>query len=618
MTDELHHGFSIGAYRVLPREETISGPSGVHHVEPRVMQVLVTLAASQGRLVTRQALLDTVWSDAVVGDEVLSRAVSLLRGYFADERTRPHYIRTIPRRGYELIAPVGSLPEAPPQADPVRKPDPEAARRRRWPAGVALGVLVVAGIVHLLSTADEREPKTLAVLPPDFPASQLEMAFVGEGLADYLIDELSRNRSLNVVARRSSFGMRDTDANVRAIGDQLGARYLVESSLRADGAGLTFSLFLVDTDRGTNVWTTRLQGTVERLSQLQVDAAHALRAALQDELGVAMGKDVPQPARVPDRAYHKYLEARHQWTLRGQLHIARSIALLEEALRIEPNYAAAHLALAQSVALSPFYTSQPLDHQFAEARASVQRALALDASLAADGAALEGFMLTRERRWSEADATLRRALELDPDNVNARYWYSIFLSQLGRYDEALGHMEAAHRLDPVSAAVNDRLALTYLWVGDLERAAARYRVAADLGYTESTQPLSAMMFLVRCGRFADLEQMLLRMGGNPSWVTPVVRGLGDPRDRGAGAEAVDRAGRSDPILNMARFGIWVLYEDPDRAFRDFDPDPKTPYVEVLWIPEASHLRSDIRFAGLLDVLNFTGSNRMLVAAYLTP
>ena len=106
-TSNLLDGFTVGDFQVFPREEKIVGGDSSHHVEPKVMQVLVTLASNAGHTVSRDQILEEVWSDAVVGDEVLSRAISLLRGYFGDERTSPRYIRTVPRKGYELIAEVG-------------------------------------------------------------------------------------------------------------------------------------------------------------------------------------------------------------------------------------------------------------------------------------------------------------------------------------------------------------------------------------------------------------------------------------------------------------------------------------------------------------------------------
>ena len=85
MTGELLDGFTIGPHQIFPREERIVGPDATHHVEPKVMQVLVTLAANAGHTDSRNDFLEQVWSDTIVGDEVLSRAISLLRGYFKDE-----------------------------------------------------------------------------------------------------------------------------------------------------------------------------------------------------------------------------------------------------------------------------------------------------------------------------------------------------------------------------------------------------------------------------------------------------------------------------------------------------------------------------------------------------
>ena len=110
----LSHGFTLGQYHVRPRQEQIQGPEQTYHLEPKVMQVLVTLAEHAQRPVSRDQLLETVWAGTVVGDEVVSRAISLLRGYLQDERKNPRFIRTIPKTGYELIQPVFPLePEVP-------------------------------------------------------------------------------------------------------------------------------------------------------------------------------------------------------------------------------------------------------------------------------------------------------------------------------------------------------------------------------------------------------------------------------------------------------------------------------------------------------------------------
>lgn len=595
MTDHnLLDGFTVGDFQVFPREERIVGDGSSHHVEPKVMQVLVTLAANAGHTVSRDEILEQVWSDTIVGDEVLSRAISLLRGYFGDERTNPRYIRTVPRKGYELIADVGTLVTG------GGKPN-----RTRMYAAIALiaaAAIIAAGIARWWPETPDTD-LTLAVMPLAISGEEGRLGYVADGLADHLITHLTRSPALNVVARRSSFLIRDTDANVRAIGEQLGARYIIEGSLAERGANLLVTMYMVDTELGTNIWTTQLLGPASDLASLQVQAEAAINEALETKLGVKLRTSRSPLGSIPEDAYLKYHEARYQWSLRGELRIARAIALLQEAIALAPDFAAAHMALAQTLAVQPFYSDDPVDEGFVQARASAAKALALDSAMAADAYALEGFMLWRERRWQEAEIQLKKALRLDPDQVNAHYWYSWLLSALGKYDEALHEMQAAWRLNPVSAVLNDRLAVAYLWVNDNANAAARYQTAADLGYLQSTQPTSYILFLRRAGRFVEIAELLVRMGYSQAWVEPFVRGLEKPDTRREGSAAIEAASAAGKVPFELLFGIWVLFEDRDRAFANFDYGPKTIYIEFLWAKETDFLRDDPRFPDLLARLN---------------
>ena len=208
----LSHGFVLGPYLVRPRQEQIQGPERTHHVEPKVMQVLVALAENAQRPVSRDQLLETVWAGTVVGDEVVSRAISLLRGYLQDERKNPRFIRTIPKTGYELIHPVLPLEsEAPGKLPAEGTPKPaiqDAAAEahlpnasaygkrslRRWAAGLAL-VLAMIAAWSLLSTREATTaPATVAVLPFKLNGDADGLPYIREGLADYLINRLIQSR----------------------------------------------------------------------------------------------------------------------------------------------------------------------------------------------------------------------------------------------------------------------------------------------------------------------------------------------------------------------------------------------------------------------------------------
>jgi TolB-like protein/DNA-binding winged helix-turn-helix (wHTH) protein len=597
MSEELLDGFRIGPYKIFPRRQRIEGPKETINIEPKVMQVLVTLAANPKVIISKNEMLDQVWKDTVVGEEVVTRAISLLRKYFNDSVQNPEYIRTLPKLGYELITDVqgGTGTFAPSRKIPL------------FPAlAAALLLVITVGAAMRFWPSSAPTDLTLAVMPLSVSGQDPKLAYMADGLADHLITHLTQSPSLNVVARRSSFLIRDTEVNVRAIGEQLGARYIVEGSLANRESDLLLTLYVVDTELGTNLWTTQILGPDNNLANLQLQAQNALSQGLADKLHINIGGSTTSGSRdIPEAAFLKYHEAKYQWSLRGEPRIARAIGLLEEAINLAPNFAAAHMALAQTVAVQPFYSDDPVAERFTLARASATRALQIDPSLGADAAALEGFLLHRERRWLEAEASLIEALRIDNNHINAQYWYSWLLTDLGKYDQALEHLLIAWDLNPVSALLNDRLAIAHLWVNDLEGAAERYQAAVDFGYLESTQPLSRILFMIRTEQFDQVQALFERMGFADVWVQPLVQGLRDPEARAEGILAVEAAHAAGTIPFEYLFGIWVLYQDVDRAFRDFDSGPKTKYVGFLWAQEAEILRRDARFSALLKSLNLT-------------
>jgi DNA-binding winged helix-turn-helix (wHTH) protein/TolB-like protein len=643
---------------VLPRQEQIQGPEQTYHLEPKVMQVLVVLAEHAQQPVTRDMLLDTVWAGTVVGDEVVSRAISLLRGYLGDERTNPRYIRTIPKTGYELIHPIAPLlpdlaaadeprggletatyaPESraastqrletPAQDAPLPRNSPSdpgisspharsthragepqyrlrPGRRAYWIWAVVPILLV--SIFALSRLRDEPETATVAVLPFNINGDASELSYIREGLADYLINQLSQASNLRVVAKRSSFANFDATIDARGLGSMLGADYIIDGTLDgAQGEQLTATVYLVDTRSGTNRAARRVAWAEADIPGLQHALFDSALAALGKVLRVRFDEQLRPPKPANPAAYRAYLEAKYQWSLRGDARIRRAIGLLQDAIRLEPTFAEAHLALAQALAIEPLYTDRSVAAGFAAARTYAARAQSLEPTFKPDVDALEGYMLKQEWRWPEALNSLQGALEADPDNLMANYWYSMLLSTLGRYQEALKYIEAAHRQDPISPFLNDRLAVANLWLGNMEAAAERYEIATRLGYLESIQPKSLFVFLHRTARFDQLRLLLLRQGYSADWVTPFVEALRQPEQRDAATPVLEAAMTRGEIPEDLRFGIWAFLGDAGRAIAAFQIDPKTPDIEYLWARDSGFLRKHPDFPGLLEKLNLTG------------
>ncbi len=620
----LSHGFVLGPYRVRPKQEQIQGPERTHHLEPKVMQVLVTLAENAQRPVSRDQLLETVWAGTVVGDEVVSRAISLLRGYLQDERKNPRFIRTIPKTGYELIHPVfpleaaapGNLPAEGTPKPPVQDAAAEAhlpiaaAPRKRhlrlWAVGLALGMVLVAAWSLLGTREATTVSATVAVLPFKLNGDADGLPYIREGLADYLINRLSQASNLRVVAKRSSFANFDTTIDARGLGSLLGADYIIDGTLsQGPGKRLHATLYLVETESGTNRAAAQVAWASTDIPGLQQATLDLATDALSKVLPLRFDVDVRPPEPVNQAAYRAYLEAKYQWSLRGETRIDRAIELLRETIRLEPGFAEGHLALAQALAIEPFYTSQSVDAGFSEARVYAARASRLNPALRPDADALEGFMLKQEWRWQEALDQLEQALSADPENLMAHYWYSTLLSSLGRFEDALVHIESAQRLDPVSPFINDRLAVAYMWQGNMEAAAERYQVATRLGYLESIQPKSFFVFLKRMARYDELGELLLRQGYDENWVQPFIDALHSTARRANATRVLEAAMARGDIPVELRFGIWTFLGDADRALASFELNPKTPDIEYLWAEETAFLRDHAHFPALLEKLNLT-------------
>jgi Tol biopolymer transport system component/DNA-binding winged helix-turn-helix (wHTH) protein len=155
--------FSVGDWRVDPLSRTLTGEEGDVRLEPKVMQVLVLLAQHQGEVVTKEALLQTVWPDIFVGDEVLSRTISELRRALGDDSKAPRFIQTIPKGGYRLIASV-KFQEAAAVAVDSPTATPEVQPTRRWLTRVVWATLILAGVGGALLVARYGQRNDL--LPP--------------------------------------------------------------------------------------------------------------------------------------------------------------------------------------------------------------------------------------------------------------------------------------------------------------------------------------------------------------------------------------------------------------------------------------------------------------------
>ncbi len=309
-TEEASGIVQIGEWIVHPALDSISRGTETQKLEPRAMRLLMCLANSAGEVVSVDRLLTEVWAGVVVGSASVYEAVSQLRKILGDIDPQPTYIATIPRKGYRLIAKVQGAtgPAHTPQAQAV--PPTTAPPRRVWVVAGAFVALALAAAYFLGDnawrskiTAAKRETPaaavtvsadSIAVLPFADMSEKKDQEYFADGMAEELINHLSRSPGLKVIARTSSFQFKGRNEDVRSIADRLGVAHLLEGSVRKAGQELRVTTQLIRASDGVQLWSQTYDRNLVDIFKVQDEISESVAKALNATLVVTdqpLGKE---------------------------------------------------------------------------------------------------------------------------------------------------------------------------------------------------------------------------------------------------------------------------------------------------------------------------------------
>lgn len=345
--------------------------------------------------------------------------------------------------------------------------------------GVVLLLLAGAGAYALLVEAtpigggtgsDVSGRRSIAVLPFADLSPEGDQRYLGDGLSEEIIGALGRLRSVEVKARSSSFRFRGESVGSNAIGDSLGVEALLEGSVQRVGDQVRIRTQLVDTRTEGTLWTQSYSRRLGDVLAVQQEIAQKVVDALEVRFGVGERERLSTRPTGSGEAYLLYLRGRHAWNSRTPEALRRSLELYGQALELDPDYADAWAGIADTHVVLASYGLVPAPEAYPRAREAARHALQLDDGSARAHAALGATQADYFWDWERAEEEFRRALELDPDYVTARYWYAEFLAHLGRTDEALAQAGRAQRLDPLSLQASATVGLARYMAGDYRRA----------------------------------------------------------------------------------------------------------------------------------------------------
>jgi TolB-like protein/predicted Zn-dependent protease len=337
------------------------------------------------------------------------------------------------------------------------------------------------GLLTLGTGAPAAQPeRTIAVLPFVDLSPGRDQAYFSDGLAEELLNALTRVPALRVTARASSFQFRSENRDFRAIGRRLNVASVLDGSVRRDAQRVRIAVRLVSAEDGFQRWSATYERQLDDVFAVQEEIARSVVAALRIALQKGAAASTPWSQPKHAEAYTAYLQGRHFYARRSKEDLDKAAAYYSKAIEIDSGYAAAWVGLAEVHHRQADNGYLPIDEGYRMARREVERALDFDPNLAWAHSELGWIKRAHEWDWQGAEAAHQRALALDPGSLSATIGAAVLAFNLGRLDEAISLDNRAIRLDPLSLGQHVNLGIHLYYAGRQEEAAAALMKVLEL------------------------------------------------------------------------------------------------------------------------------------------
>jgi TolB-like protein/DNA-binding winged helix-turn-helix (wHTH) protein/Flp pilus assembly protein TadD len=607
----------LGAYELRRQGRAV-------RLERRSMDLLILLVEHRRQLVSRSEIVDRLWGkDVFVDVETgVNTLIFKIRQALRDSPDAPTYVETVSGKGYRFIAPVEVVAASGDVASAGSAPAPPSRIRSRSVQPLAVGLVALVVFAGFVTRAWFRasttvSPVTVAVLPFENLGGDPEREYLADGLAEDTIASLGQvdPEHVGVIGRTSMMVYKRTTKSVAEIGHELGADYLVESSIQAENGRLRIISKLIRVRDQVQVWSesydrepTTMLGLQRELSAM---IAEKIRIRLSPERLNALAR---RHTRNAD-AYDLYLRGRYFGNQFTPATNKRAVEYYERATALDPNYALAWSGIADAFSASPINSDVPPLQVSPRAREAAARAVRADPGLAETQASLGYVNFLLDWNWPAAETAFRRAIVLDPSYSRAHVVLGHLLSQMGRQSEAETVMRRARDLEPFNAMAHAMSSQVAFQGRDYPAAVehARQAIIVDpefwIGHIQSGQayeqlgrPDQALEALMNAARFSGGNSKALSFRGH---LLAKLGRVAEARDLLRTLEAVSREHYVPPYaLALVHAGLGereAVFEWLDRAYEARD-------VHLIFLPvdpKWDAYRADPRFAALLARCRFT-------------
>ncbi len=573
MNEKHQVAYEFANFRLLPREKQLVCGERTVKLQPKVFDTLQMLVENHGRLVDKDDFLKHLWPDTFVEEATLAHCVSELRKTLRAGGDGVEFIETIAKRGYRFLVPVKTTE---------------------------------------LSAPIATTTTVLAVLPFENLGPETDREYLADGLTEEVIGALGQIDPvrLSVIGRTTIMRYKRTTRSLNEIGRELGAAFLVESSLRSEGGRIRVTSNLVRANDQVQIWSATYDSEPKSMlafqRELSTTIAQQIRLRLSPERLDALAR---RQAHNPE-AYDAYLQGRYYWNLFTPATTRKAVECYLRATQLDPNYALAWSGLADAYTSSPIHADVRPRDVWERARRAAEQAIAVEPELAETQTSWGFVKFWLDWDWTEAEAAYQRAIAIDPNYSLVYRLLGIVLGHIGhREEEARQAMERARAIDPLQAmhhalsaqvaflardhmaalefARQSAVVLTDFWIANLQMAQA---------YEQLGEYEMALEALSRGGGVGGENSKVISLRGY------VLAKMGRENEAREVLKTLEALGRERYIPPYAIAQVCTGLRENDRAFAWLERGIEEHDVHLAMLPTEPKwdaLRGDARFAVVL-------------------
>jgi len=602
---------------------------------PRLsFKLLLSLARHAPNVVSTNKLEEEVWSGLVVDKGTINKRVLLLRKALGEDKGAGPYITVIRGSGYRLDVPVERVGSSPEKAN-IQEAVSQTWYQRSsgtmrlisyWLLGiVAMLALYQSFHEHTHESTDPGESqqpldglqasvaydhRLIAVMPFIDLSDGQKHQYLGDGIAEEVINLLAGMEGLQVAARTSSFSFRNTSLTAMEIAGDLHVGTILEGSIRHEGNQIRVTAQLIDTQNGYHIWSKNYDRAFNQVFVVQDDIALNIAQALKLTLDESDKPDSGKGTTANFEAFSQYLKGRELLNERIHLRsegLRQALPYFKKAVELDPMFARAHAGIAAVYSLLTSY-DQTLDQEayFELAEASANFALEIDPE-SADAMSILARIYADRGEIEQAVALFDQIRSIGSNDSNIIHWQAMLHMRLGYFDELIPELTETYRRDPLNEHIGWSLATAYGFSGRADKATEILQTLQWFTYRDYNLGLAA----IYSGNYEQARELLrdvrLRSGVLPAvYADMLIDALEDPNGPEECARMLLSASRQGDLDELIAFEALLMLGSP-RAF-DLDIDPfsiaKTQILAQVWNNWGVQLRRDLRFKVWVEKLGY--------------